>query len=56
MNQMSRLELRAVIHYLTFKNLSVAGIATELQSVYGTEVFDGLKVEAAFSGRLGGPI
>jgi hypothetical protein len=24
--------------------------------VYGTEVFDGLKVEAAFSGRLGGPI
>jgi hypothetical protein len=35
---MSRLEQRAVIHYLTFKNLRVAEIATELQSMYGTSV------------------
>jgi hypothetical protein len=33
---MSRLEHRAVIRHLTLKNLSVAEIATELQSVYGT--------------------
>jgi hypothetical protein len=33
---MLRLEQRAVIHYLTLKNLSVAEIATGLQSVYGT--------------------
>jgi transposase len=37
MNQMLRLEQRAVIHYLTLKNLSVAEIAIELQSVYGTD-------------------
>jgi hypothetical protein len=29
-NQMSRLEHRGVIHYLTLKNLSVADIAIEL--------------------------
>jgi hypothetical protein len=34
---MSRLEQRAVIGYLTVKNSSVAKIATELQSVYGTD-------------------
>jgi transposase len=34
---MSRLEQRAVIHYLIFKNLSVAEITTELQSMYGTD-------------------
>jgi hypothetical protein len=31
MNQLSRLEQRAVIRYLTLKNLSIAEIATELQ-------------------------
>jgi hypothetical protein len=31
---MSRLEQRAVIRYLTLKNLSIAQIATELQSMY----------------------
>jgi hypothetical protein len=34
---MSRLEQRAVIHYLTRKNLGVAEIATELQNVSGTD-------------------
>jgi hypothetical protein len=33
---MSRLEQHALIRYLTLQNLSVAEIATELQSVYGT--------------------
>jgi hypothetical protein len=33
---MSRLEQRAVIHYLTLKNNNVAEITTELQSLYGT--------------------
>jgi transposase len=31
------LERRAVICYLTLKNLSVAEIATDFQSVYGTD-------------------
>jgi IS30 family transposase len=30
---MSRLEQRAMIHYLTLQNLSIAEIATELQNV-----------------------
>jgi hypothetical protein len=34
---MSRLKQRAVIRYLKLKKLSVAEIATELQSVYGTD-------------------
>jgi transposase len=34
---MSRLEQRAGIRYLTLKNLGVAEITTELQSVYGTD-------------------
>jgi hypothetical protein len=41
---MSRLEQRAVIRYLTLKNLSVAEIATELQTVYGTDVLKYLTV------------
>jgi hypothetical protein len=45
---MSRLEQGAVIRYLTLKNLSPAEIATELQSVHGT---DGL-FDLACSGRL----
>jgi hypothetical protein len=34
---MSTLGQRAVIRYLTFKNVSVAEIATDLQNVYGTD-------------------
>jgi IS30 family transposase len=34
---MLRVEQRAMIRYLTLKNLSVAEIATELQRVYGTD-------------------
>jgi hypothetical protein len=34
---MSRLEQRAVIRHLILKNLTVAEIATEFQSVYGTD-------------------
>jgi hypothetical protein len=37
---MSRLEQRGLIRYLIFKDHKIAEIATELQSVYGT---DGLK-------------
>jgi transposase len=46
---MSRLEQRAVIRYLTLKNLSVAEIASELQSVYGT---DALKYSTVSKWRL----
>jgi hypothetical protein len=46
---MSTLEQRAVIRYLTLQNLSVAGIATELQSVYGT---DALKYSTVSKRRL----
>jgi hypothetical protein len=46
---MSRLEQRVVIRYLTFKNLSVAKIATELQSVHGT---DALKYSTVSKWRL----
>jgi transposase len=49
MNQMSRLEQRAVAHCLTLKNLSVAEIATELQSGYGT---DALKYSTISKWRL----
>jgi transposase len=41
---MSRLEQRAVIPYLTFKNISVAEIATEFQSVYGIDALPYLTV------------
>jgi hypothetical protein len=41
---MSTLEHRAVIRYLTLKNLSVAEIATEFQSVYSTDALKSLKV------------
>jgi hypothetical protein len=41
---MSKLEQRAVICYSALKNLSVAEIAIELQSVYGT---DALKYSTA---------
>jgi hypothetical protein len=41
---MSTLEQRAVIRYLTLKNLSVAEIATILQSVYGTDALKYLMV------------
>jgi transposase len=46
---MSRLEQRAVIRYLTLKNLSVGEIATEFQSVYRT---DALKYSTASKWRL----
>jgi hypothetical protein len=46
---MSRLEQRAVIHYLTCKNFGVAEIATEFQSVHGT---DALKYLAVSKWRL----
>jgi hypothetical protein len=46
---MSRFEQRPVIHYLTLKNLNVAEIPTELQSVYGT---DALKYLTVFKWRL----
>jgi hypothetical protein len=46
---MSRLEQRAVIRDLTLKNPSVAEIATELQSVYGT---DTLKYSTVSKWRL----
>jgi transposase len=49
MNQMSRLKQRAVIRYLTLKNLSVAEIASELQSVSGT---DTLKYSTVSKWRL----
>jgi hypothetical protein len=49
MNQMPRLEQRAVIRYLTLKNLSVAEIAIELQSVSGT---DALKDSTVSKWRL----
>jgi hypothetical protein len=41
---MLRLERRAVIRYLTVKNRSPAEIATELQSVYGTDALKYLTV------------
>jgi hypothetical protein len=41
---MSRVEQRAVIRYLTLKSLSVAEIATELQSVYGADALKYLTV------------
>jgi hypothetical protein len=41
---MSRLEQRAVICYLSLKNLSLAEIATELQSVYGTDALKYSKI------------
>jgi hypothetical protein len=43
-NETSRLEQRAVIHYLTLKNLSDAEIATELQNAYGTDALKCLTV------------
>jgi hypothetical protein len=46
---MSTLKQRAVIRYLTLKNLSVAEIATELQSVDGT---DALKYSTVSKWRL----
>jgi hypothetical protein len=46
---MSRLEQRAVIRYLTLKNLTVAEIATELQGVYGR---DALKYSTVSKWRL----
>jgi hypothetical protein len=46
---MSRLKKRAVIRYLTLKNLSVAEIAAELLSVYGT---DELKYSTVSKWRL----
>jgi hypothetical protein len=46
---MSRRKQRAVIRYLTLKNLSVAEITTELQSVYGT---DALKYSTVSKRRL----
>jgi transposase len=46
---MSRLEQRTVIRYLTLKSLSVVKIATELQSVYGT---DALKYSTVSKWRL----
>jgi transposase len=46
---MSRPEQRAVILYETLKNLSVAEIATEFQSVYGT---DALKYSTMSKRRL----
>jgi hypothetical protein len=46
---MSRLEQRAVIRYLTLKNLPVADIATELQAVYG---MDALKYSTVSKWRL----
>jgi transposase len=46
---MSRPEQRAVIRYFTLRNLSVAEIATELQSVYGT---DALQYSAVSKWRL----
>jgi hypothetical protein len=46
---MSRLKQRAVIRYLTFKNLSVAKIATEHQDVYGR---DALKSSTVSKWRL----
>jgi transposase len=46
---MSSLEQRAVIRYLTLKNLSIAEIATEFQSVYST---DALKYSTVSKWRL----
>jgi hypothetical protein len=46
---MSRLTQRVVIRYLILKNLSGAEIATELQSVYGT---DALKYSTISKWRL----
>jgi transposase len=46
---MSRLEQRVVIRYLTLQDLSVAEIATELQSAYGT---DALKCSTVSKWRL----
>jgi transposase len=46
---MSRFEQRAVIHYLTLKNLSVTKIATELQNMYG---MDALKDSTVLKWRL----
>jgi hypothetical protein len=46
---MSRLDKSAVIHYLTLKNISVAELTTELQSVYGT---DALKDSTVSKWRL----
>jgi transposase len=46
---MSRLEHRAVIRYLTLKDLSVAEIGTELQNVYST---DALKYSTVSKWRL----
>jgi transposase len=46
---MSRLEQRAVIRYLTLKNLTVTEIATELQGVYGR---DALKYSTVSKWRL----
>jgi hypothetical protein len=46
---MSRLEEGAVIRYLTLKNISVAEIATELQSVHGR---DALKCSTVSKWRL----
>jgi hypothetical protein len=48
-NYMSRVEQRAVIRYWTLKNLSVAEIATGLESVYGT---DALKYSTVSKWRL----
>jgi transposase len=36
-NPVSRLEQRAVIRYLTLKNLSITEIATDLQRVYSRD-------------------
>jgi ribosomal protein L22 len=44
MNQISRLEQRAVIRYVALKNLNVAEIATELQNMYGTDALKYLTV------------
>jgi hypothetical protein len=46
---MSRLEQRVVSRYSTLKNLSVAEIASEIQSVYGT---DALKYSTVSKWRL----
>jgi hypothetical protein len=37
---MSKLEQRAVIRHWTLKNMSVAEIVAELQTVYGTDVLE----------------
>jgi transposase len=46
---MSRREQRPVIHHLPLKNLSIAEIAIELQSMYGT---DALKYSTVSKWRL----